>query len=115
MSERRRQPRFEICLDVVIEGDAVNRSARVADVSEGGCYIDFLGEAYPGEVLHLKIKLPTGEWIELLAQVAHYTPRLGMGLRFIELDQRVRDKIRLLVRQLRDRDGLGTQRTALGS
>ena len=112
MSDRRRQERFEICLDVVIEGDAINRSARVADVSEGGCYIDFIGEALPGEVLHLKIKLPTGEWIELLAEVAHHTPRLGMGLRFIKLEQRVRDKILLLIRELRGRGDVSSKRVA---
>ena len=101
MSERRTEPRFEVCLDVVIEGGAVSRGARVADLSEGGCYIDSLVEAYKGEVLQIKIKLPTGEWLELVGEVAHHTPRLGMGLRFIELSETARDKIRILLRQLR--------------
>ena len=101
MSERRTEPRFEVCLDVVIEGGAVTRSARVADLSEGGCYIDSLVEAYEGEVLQLKIKLPTGEWLELVGEVAHHTPRLGIGLRFLDLSDTARDKIRLLLGQLR--------------
>jgi len=112
MSERRREKRFEVCLDVVLEGDAINRNARVADLSETGCYIDSIAESCAGEMLEVKIKLPSGEWIQLMAEVAHYTPRLGIGLRFIEPDPTVRDKIRSLLRDLRRRGSLMNSRLA---
>jgi PilZ domain len=105
MSERRREERFEVCLDVVVEG-ATGR-ARVADLSEGGCYIDTLFETYQGEILLLKIKLPTGEWLELEGEVAHIIPHLGVGIRFIDLEPKTLKKIAWVIRDLgRFRHGL---------
>lgn len=91
MSERRTKERFEVCLDVVIEGGTA--LTRVADLSEGGCYIDTLLESHLGERLRLSIKLPNGEWLDLEGEVAHVMPRLGLGIRFINLQPAAREKI----------------------
>lgn len=98
MPERRRKERFEVCLDVVLEGGT--GSARIADLSEGGCYIDTLHETHLGERLRLSIKLPTGEWLDLEGEVAHVMPPLGLGIRFINLVPAARKKIAWVVRNL---------------
>ena len=100
MSERRREERLEVCLDAVWDGKSGNYIARVTDLSEGGCYVDTLGDAQVGEILSFKIQTPTGEWLELTGEVAHETPPLGFGLRFAYLADEQLEKLRSLISQL---------------
>lgn len=100
MSDRRTEKRWEVSLDAVWDGKSGNYSARVTDLSEGGCYVDTLGEAQVGEILSLKIQMPNGEWIELSGEVAHQTPPLGFGMRFENLSDEQVDKLRSVIGQL---------------
>jgi Tfp pilus assembly protein PilZ len=100
MSDRRTEKRWEVSLDAVWDGKSGNYSARVTDLSEGGCYVDTLGEAQVGEILSLKIQMPNGEWIELSGEVAHQTPPLGFGLRFENLSDEQVDKLQSVIGQL---------------
>jgi len=111
MSERRTEIRFEVCLDAII-GTGGRCTARVTDLSENGCYIDSMSDAFVDGVLEFKIRLPSGEWLELVGEVAHHTPRLGFGVRFIELDSVTREKIQMFIRQLRAAKETRTKRTA---
>ena len=97
MSDRRREKRWEVCLDAVWDGKSGNYTARVTDLSEGGCYVDTLGEAHVGEILNLKLQLPGGEWLELSGEVAHQSPPLGFGLRFVDLTDEQIEKLRSLI------------------
>lgn len=85
MGERRREDRWEVCLEAVWDGKSGNRGSRVTDLSDGGCYVDSLSEACVGEALQIKLQLPSGDWLELAGVVAHRTPPLGFGVRFINL------------------------------
>ena len=100
MSDRRTEKRWEVSLDAVWDGKSGNYSARVTDLSEGGCYVDTLGEAQVGEILSLKIQMPSGDWIELSGEVAHQTPPLGFGMRFENLSDEQVDKLRSVIGQL---------------
>lgn len=97
MSDRRREERFEVCLDAVWDGKSGNYDARVTDLSEGGCYVDTLGDATVGEILSLKLQMPTGDWLELTGEVAHETPPLGFGIRFVHLSDEQAEKVRSLI------------------
>jgi hypothetical protein len=108
--ERRTQRRFNVCFDAVWDGARSNAYARVTDLSEGGCYIDSIAEATEGEILHLKIKLPSGDWLDLAGEVAHRFVRLGFGLRFINLNDEQQSKLRLLLDHLRDSEESPTSR-----
>lgn len=99
MSDRRSEERLEVCLDAVWDGKSGNYIARVTDLSEGGCYVDTLGEAHVGEIISFKLQLPTGEWLELTGEVAHETPPLGFGLRFVYLNNDQTEKLRSLIGQ----------------
>ena len=99
MSDRRTEKRWDVCLDAVWEGKSGNHLARVTDLSEGGCYVDSLGEAQVSEVLTFKLQTPDGEWLELTGEVAHQTPPLGFGLRFIDLTDEQHERLRLLLDQ----------------
>ncbi len=107
MSDRRTQNRLEVCLDAAWDGKSGNYDGRITDLSEGGCYVDTLCEAYVGEILNFKFSLPAGAWLELTGQVAHQNSRVGFGLRFINLSDEQLEKLQTLIAHLRDRtDGV---------
>lgn len=99
MSERRNEKRSDVCLDAVWEGSSGNNEARVTDLSEGGCYLDTMGQAQVGEALAFKLKLPDGSWLELSGEVAHERPPMGFGLRFVNLTDEQQEKLRALLDQ----------------
>ena len=94
MSDRRSQKRLEVCLHAVWDGNSGNYSARITDLSEGGCYVDSLGQAQVGEVLKIKLQFQNGDWLELSGEVAHQMPPLGFGVRFVNLDPEQLEKLR---------------------
>ena len=102
MSDRRRENRLNVCFDAVWDGKSGNYSARVTDLSEGGCYVDSLGEAQVGERLSIKLCMPNGEWLELTGEVAHHTPPIGFGLRFVELTDEQSGKLHALLKDSND-------------
>jgi Tfp pilus assembly protein PilZ len=97
MSDRRTEQRRDVCLDAVWNGKSGNYTARVTDLSEGGCYVDTMGAAQVSEVITFKLQLPDGDWLELSGEVAHQTPPLGFGLRFINLTDDQLEKLRSLI------------------
>jgi hypothetical protein len=97
MSDRRTEKRWDVCLDAVWNGKSGNYGARVTDLSEGGCYVDTMGAAQVSEVITFRLQLPDGEWLELSGEVAHQTPPLGFGLRFINLTDDQLEKLRSLI------------------
>ena len=97
MNERRAEERLEVCLDARWDGSTANYSCRLVDLSEGGCYIDTLGEAVVGEKISLKVLISDQQWLQLSGEVAHYKPSLGFGVRFINVTEEQRSRIRLLL------------------
>ena len=98
MKENRTETRFDICLTARWQGSATSHNIRISDLSQGGCYVDTIAEVTVGETLFLQILMPDGEWFELQGVVAHHTPRLGFGVRFVNLDEKQHHQIRSLLR-----------------
>lgn len=82
--ENRKQPRIELCLTARLEGTAAE--VRISDLSEGGCYVDSIAEVIVGAMVNLNI-LHDGEWVKLSGLIAHHFPRLGFGVRFVNLNK----------------------------
>ena len=97
MTDRRSEKRLEVCLDAVWDGNSGKHPARVTDLSEGGCYLDSLGESQVGEVLNIKLQLQNGERLELSGEVAHQMPPMGFGVRFVNLSSEQLEKLRSLL------------------
>ena len=97
MSDRRSEKRLEVCLDAVWDGNSGNHPARVTDLSEGGCYVDTLGESQVGEILNIKLQLQNGDCLELSGEVAHQMPPMGFGVRFVDLTSEQLEKLRALL------------------
>ena len=100
-SDRRREKRWDVCLDAVWDSRGGSFPARLTDLSEGGCYIDSLNQPNVGDILNLKLQLPNGDWLELTGEVAHQTLPLGFGLRFVELTEEQLKKLSSLVEHLK--------------
>ncbi len=100
MSERRNEERMEVSLEAVWDGHG-NRPARITDLSEGGCYVDTTGESCIGEQLTFRVLLPDGNWLELTGEVAHYQVPVGFGLRFSNLTDEQRERLRAFIEHLK--------------
>jgi hypothetical protein len=101
MDERRSRKRWDVSLDAVWDGKSGNYTARITDLSDGGCYMDSLSEVNIGELLTLKLNLPSGEWLELTGEVAHHTPPVGFGVRFVNLSAEQLESLRNFIEHLK--------------
>lgn len=102
MDERRSRHRWDVSLDAAWDGKSGNYTARITDLSDGGCYMDSLGDVTMGERLHLKLQLPNGEWLGLTGEVVHHTPPVGFGVRFLDLSDEQLEKLRGFIEYLND-------------
>ena len=98
MDDRRSKPRLSVNLDAVWHGGEERHSAQITDLSEGGCYLDTVGETLSGEIVAFRIELPDGDWLYLEGEVRHYTPREGFGVRFVDLNDEQEEKLKALIR-----------------
>jgi Tfp pilus assembly protein PilZ len=94
MDDRRSEERLEVSLDAVWDGKSGNHTARITDLSEGGCFVDTLGQADIGEQLNLRFQLSDGSWLELSGEVAHHLRPVGFGLRFNSLSDQQLERLR---------------------
>jgi len=99
MDERRSRPRLSVSLDAVWDGDSGGRhSARVTDLSEGGCYLDTVGEVMSGEIVAFRILLPDDEWLYLEGEVRHHRHGFGFGVQFVDLNEEQTENLAQLLR-----------------
>jgi len=104
MDDRRSKPRLSVYLDAVWHGGEERHSARVTDLSEGGCYLDTVGEVMVGEIVAFRVLLPDedDDWLYLEGEVRHHRHRLGFGIQFIDLNEEQRENLSRLLKIARD-------------
>ena len=91
--------RLSVSLDAVWNQDDGGRhSARVTDLSEGGCYLDTVGEVMTGEIVGFRILLPEDDWLYLEGEVKHHRHGFGFGVQFVDLNDEQTEKLSLLLR-----------------
>lgn len=72
-------------------------SARITNLSEGGCYLDSVGDVRRGEIVGFRILLPDGDWLYLEGEVRHHTPGAGFGVQFVDLNDEQTQKLQTLL------------------
>ena len=108
MDDRRSRPRLSVSLDAVWDEDSGARhSARVTDLSEGGCYLDTVGEVMTGEIVAFRVLLPDDDWLYLEGEVKHHRHGFGFGVQFVELNLEQTEKLFFLL-QLAQETGPNT-------
>jgi hypothetical protein len=98
IEENRKHQRVPILVEVLWEGGTRSAGARTTDISEGGCFIDTIGHAAVGETIDLKLLLPDGEWMPVHAEVVYELPRTGFGVRFTEISDYDRKRLKALLK-----------------
>jgi hypothetical protein len=93
--ERRSTPRLSVSLDASWDRD---HPARVSNLSEGGCYLDTVGEVRRGEIVGFRVLLPDGDFLYVEGEVRHYTPGVGFGVQFLDLNDEQRRNLKRLIR-----------------
>jgi len=94
--ERRRSRRVSVMADIDYQVDGVAMSKRIADISEGGVFIDTPVPAEVGTAFTLRFALD-GVQIEARGLVAYSQPYIGMGVEFVDLAPHCRLAIRQYV------------------
>jgi hypothetical protein len=102
MDERRSKRRLSVNLDAVWGWELARRSARVTDLSEGGCYLDTVGEVLTGDIVAFRIMLPGGDWLYLESEVCHHRHGFGFGVQFVDLNDEQLEKLRQLLKTAND-------------
>ena len=98
MDDRRSKPRLRVSLDAMWDSSTEAHSARITDLSEGGCYLDSVGSVRLGEIVGFRVLLPDDDWLYLEGEVRHYGAGTGFGVRFIELNEEQLEKLHWLLR-----------------
>ena len=97
MDDRRAKQRLSVRLDAMWDGPTETHSARVTNLSEGGCYLDSVGEVRRGEIVGFRVLLPDDDWLYLEGEVRHHS-REGFGVQFTELNDEQTEKLLWLLR-----------------
>ena len=93
MNDRRSKPRLSVHLDAVWHGGEERHSARITDLSEGGCYLDTVGEVMAGEIVAFRVLLPDDDWLYLEGEVRHHHHGMGFGVQFVDLNEEQLEKL----------------------
>jgi CheY-like chemotaxis protein len=93
MKERRRFKRFPFREDIIVDG---TKTCSTMDISEGGLYISTIQTYDKDGVIEVTIPFKS-EQVTVKAQVQHCQPGIGIGVRFIDLDDKQREKIKEII------------------
>lgn len=92
--DRRSNPRLSVSLDARWDRD---HPARITNLSEGGCYLDTVGEVMRGEIVGFRVLLPDGDFLYLEGEVRHYTAGVGFGVQFVDLNDEQQSNLKRLI------------------
>lgn len=98
MDDRRSKPRLNISLDAVWERTNDAETAKISNLSEGGCFLDTVGEVRQGEIVGFRVLMPDADdWLYLEGEVRHYISGIGFGVQFTELNDDQQAKVHELI------------------
>jgi hypothetical protein len=95
--DRRKHSRIPLSLTVVWESASGKYEARASDISLGGCFIDTIGLVAVGDTISFKLRISETETIELDGEVVSELPRFGFGVRYINLSDENRLRLKSII------------------
>ena len=85
MDERRVSTRVRRFLEAqLVDPAGLKATARITDISFGGCYVSTVLTPHPGSRCQLFLSLPKEGLTAINAEVVRVHPRVGCGVRFVE-------------------------------
>ena len=100
-SERRKFPRLPKMIEIQYSSNSPPFQARITDMSEKGIFIDTINPLEEGAVVQFKFTLsdsPNDPPIKGEGKVVWNQYSIGMGIEFIQLNEKDRGKIRDFVK-----------------
>lgn len=96
MDDRRTKQRLDVSLNAMWDSSTEAHSARITNLSEGGCYLDSVGEVRRGEIVGFRVLLPDDDWLYLEGEVRHHGVE-GFGVQFVDLNEEQTEKLKWLL------------------
>jgi hypothetical protein len=93
----RKADRISYLKEVELEFASGKRSARISDISVGGCYIDTIAQVPVAEPLSLNISSSNGESMQFNGRVAYVLENFGFGVEFVDLSDKQRDFLNSII------------------
>ncbi len=81
----RKDDRVTYLKEIELKFASGRRSARVSDISMGGCYIDTIAQVPIGEEMTLELAATNGEMLRFRARIAYVLDGFGFGVEFLDL------------------------------
>lgn len=108
-AEQRRHRRADLFQEIVCESGGVVVRSRVADISVGGMFVDMLRPPFPvGSSVMVRFALHAEDAPVFAEAEVHYVqPGIGMGIRFVLLEEEDRDRIVRFVEEFHRRRSAG--------
>lgn len=112
MEEQRRDTRVPVRLEVQW-GHTTSKCPDVtSDVSLGGCYVESLNPVKVGEVVNLRLSLPSNKTLPFRGEVRYHQPMIGFGVKFLHLSAFERATLKNLLKYWSKRAAAGSQQLA---
>jgi hypothetical protein len=93
----RQNERVTFLTEVDLEFASGKRSARISDISMGGCYMESIIQVQKGERFDFDITSTTGESARFAGEVAYVFDGMGFGVKFIDLDDSSRTFLQRII------------------
>lgn len=107
-SDRRAAPRVLVDFEVDYASEDNYLFAYITDISETGIFVRTVSPEAPGTNLNLRFRIDSGPQIEVEGMVIWVNPyrpgsadnlHPGMGIRFVDIDDELKDRLLELVRR----------------
>ena len=93
----RKEDRFSYLKEVELEFASGKRSARISDISAGGCYIDTIAQIPVGERVTLHIASSGGQAMRFDGRVAYVLENFGFGVEFVDVTDQQSEFLKKIV------------------
>lgn len=93
--QEERLPHFE---EIELEFSSGKRSARVSDISMGGCYIDSIVSLPVGEPISFVFKGSGSDQVRFTCKVAYVLAGFGFGVQFADLSSDAETILRQMIK-----------------
>jgi hypothetical protein len=82
----RQHDRTAILLEISLEFASGERTARISDLSIGGCFVDSIASVNVGETVKFKLRMDDN-WEDMSGDITYILPGMGFGLQFKDLSE----------------------------
>jgi PilZ domain len=104
MQDLREAERVEIDTAIYIlwGTDESLRGGKITSLSTKGCFVQTRSEATAGQLISIRIRLPTERWMLLEGRIRHVLKRVGFGVQFTQMAEGDAGMLDLLVEYFGD-------------